>query len=295
MIRIIAIASLLIFCINFHADAQKKNPYMFDRTIKRDKRVREPWLPQNMRYARAGWFFSPGVTYTMVRFKNFYETHSEDDAFRTDVKFNPNSRFAYYLEGGRYRIFNRGFFKYVDYGLAVKRLSGRELMEGQLVDKTDNTILADYESDGKFRNDYAGAFVNLNHVHTVGSFNFIQNSIGLNLDYRWRNKYDYETTLAVPTNNVEGPNPLVFQLHYKLGWGIRVSKKLMVIPTAEVPLLNIVKFEQFKSTHNWFSSRYRPLIFTVRFLFLRDANKTECPPVYTNPDDVNKEDGQIWN
>jgi hypothetical protein len=294
MSRIVVIICLLTFCSPFLGQAQKKNPYMIDRTIKRDKRVREPWLPQNMRYARAGWFIAPGITYTMTRFDDPTETLVTDDASRIDATFKPRGRFGPYLEGGRYRIFNRGFFKYVDYGLAVKKLTGREVMEGGIYSNADNTTISEFATDGIFKETFASGFLNLNHIHTMGSFNFIQNSIGINLDYRFLQNNEITEGVRGPEYVFPGPNPLMFQLHYKLGWGIRVSKKMMVIPTVETPILNAVSFEKFKSTHGWFSSRYRPLIFSLRFLFLRDANSTECPPVFTNPHDVNPDDDHMW-
>jgi hypothetical protein len=267
---------------------------MIDRTVKRDKRVRESWLPQNMRYARAGWFIAPGVTYTFTRFEDPTETLAEDDATRIEATFKPRGRFGPYLEGGRYRIFNKGFFKYVDFGLAVKKLTGRELMDGAIYNNVNNTEISTFSTDGIFKETFASGFLNLTHIYTMGSFNFLQNSIGLNLDYRFLQRNEITDGLRSTEYVYPGPNPLMFQLHYKFGWGIRVSKKLMVIPTIETPILNIVKFEKFKSTHPWFSSRYRPVIISLRFLFLRDANNTECPPVFTNPHDVSPDDQHIW-
>lgn len=273
----------------------QKNPYMFDKTTKRDKKVREPWLPPTMRYARAGWFVSPGVTYSLDRFRDPVESLSDpDNNTRLDYTFRPRGRFGPYLEGGRYRIFNRGFFKYIDYGLAIKKLTGREIMEATLIDLGDNSTVATYTSDGKFRETSGSAFFNANHILTTTNWTFVQNSIGLNLDYRFLQRNEFEGFIPVAENYTNGPNALAFQLHYKLGFGFRTTKQLMIIPTIETPILNIVKFDQFKSTTQWFSSRYRPLIITLRFLFLRDSNKTECPPVYTNPDDFNKESGGVW-
>ena len=74
-----------------------------------------------------------------------------------------------------------------------------------------------------------------------------------------------------------------------MGYGIKISKTLFVIPTVETPLINVKKWEDGKSTYGIFDSRYRPFLFKLRFIWLKNLGKGDCPPVPTNPDDeINK-------
>ena len=48
----------------------------------------------------------------------------------------------------------------------------------------------------------------------------------------------------------------------------------------ETPIVNFLQWEKGKSTYGIFTSRYRPLILTVRFAWLKPYGKGACPPVY---------------
>ena len=53
----------------------------------------------------------------------------------------------------------------------------------------------------------------------------------------------------------------------------------------ESPFLSLKKWEQGKSTYGIFSSRYRPLIFKVKFIWLKKLGKGKCPEALTSPED----------
>ena len=65
----------------------------------------------------------------------------------------------------------------------------------------------------------------------------------------------------------------------------KFKKKFFIIPTIESPFLTLKKWEQGKSSYGVFNSRYRPLIFKIRFIWLKTPGKGDCPPVLTNPED----------
>ncbi|MFT7155671.1 MAG: hypothetical protein ACI8Q1_000673 [Parvicella sp.] len=198
----------------------------------------------------AGWHFAPGLTYTMP-FKP-----KGDDA--PDV--NPNGRVALYAEVGRWRMFPGGgnLFNYFDYSLAYKRLSGAEKFEG---------------NKGIFKQNFLLANFNINNMIQLSDYTFIQNSLGANLDFKFLERYDNSGS---PIG--DNTDRLLFSLHYKFGFGIKVSEKLFIIPSIETPILNIKEFERGRSDYGVFSSRYRPIIFSVRFAFLSKPDRGACPP-----------------
>ena len=103
----------------------------------------------------------------------------------------------------------------------------------------------------------------------------------VNLDWRFITRQEHERNF----NEWNMPSNVVANIHYKLGVGFKLNDRIFVIPTIETPILNLYNFEKFKSTWGIFSSRYRPVIFTVRIAWLRPIGKGDCPPVYANPDD----------
>lgn len=208
-------------------------------------------LIEMSRWKNSGWHLAPGLTY-MVPFKP-----KEDDAPDVD----PNGRLSLYLEVGRWRLFPGGgnIFNYFDYSLAYKRLSGAE-------EFADNK--------GVFKQNFLLGNFNINNIIQISDYTFIQNSLGANLDWKFSEKY--ESSLSNYDKNTQS---LLFSLHYKLGFGIKATEKLFIIPTLETPILNVKQWEKARSDYGIFSSRYRPTIFTVRFAWLIKPSKNACPPV----------------
>ena len=212
-------------------------------------------------YKMGGWMFAPGLTYTPARIPKSEER---------DI--NPNGRLAVYAEVGRFQIFYEGgnFFNYFDYSLAYKRLSGSEKYN---------------DLKSVFKQNFVLANVNLNNIIQLGDYTFIQNSIGANLDYKFSEMYD-----NVNGSGNENTNNLLFSLHYKFGYGIKAKNNLFIIPSIEVPILNALEWENGKSTYGIFSSRYKPIIFSVRFAFLKKRGRNACPDNGLSPEDKKKQE-----
>lgn len=199
----------------------------------------------------SGWHFAPGLTY-MAGFKP-----KGDDA--PDV--NPGGRLAIYAEVGRYRIFPNGgnVFNYMDYSLAYKRLSGKE-------------EFADVKSIFK-QNHLLGNF-NINNIIQLTNYAFIQNSLGANLDFKF-----LENVQSSASPYQDNTGRLLLSLHYRLGFGYKATKNLFIIPTLETPILNGIEWERGRSDYGIYSSRYRPIIFSVRFAWTQKPSKNACPPI----------------
>ena len=224
-------------------------------------------------YKYGGWMLSPGLTYmypSRVKYLN--------DSTEKDDNVNPNGRIALYLEAGRYQIFYAGgrILNYMDYSLAFKRLSGAEKYTG-----------TERESKAIFKQNFLLANFNVNNIIQLTDYTFIQNSIGVNFDW----KFSDNTQIADPGSpyNFNNTGRFILSLHYKLGYGIKVTDQLFIIPTLETPILNGMKWENGKSTYGVFSSRYRPIIFSVRFAWLRIPSRRDCPPVYGPNGDADKQ------
>ena len=58
---------------------------------------------------------------------------------------------------------------------------------------------------------------------------------------------------------------------------------MILIPAIETPVFSVLPGDEGRfGALQWFSSDYRPLILSVRFLFLRARKGWECPPVKNN-------------
>ena len=227
------------------------------------------------RYKLSGWHFAPGVDYTLTRFKNTEETLIDRNDTLYNATFDPNGKFGLYLEVGRYRLFKYGrLFNYMDYSLAYKAIKGTEDFTGNMTIESTGSSLGITEGGGVFKQKYLLGNINFSNVKQLGSYSFLQNSLGLNVDFRFADKRSYEgSTFA---HNQADPSRLLAQLHYKIGFGYKLNERWFIIPTLETPILNLFQWDKFKSTDPMFSSRYRPIILTIRLAWLRKVGPGDC-------------------
>ena len=224
--------------------------------MKMYQRKNIPLIDFNGTYQLQNIYLSPGLTYMMP-----YEIPNIISNSNSEV--NAKARLAYIIEAGAYRIFEKGgnIFNYLDYGFSYKKLSGSETID---------------ESKSIFKQRFLGGSFNLNNIWQISDKKFIQTSLGSNIDFKL-----FEEATPLPNNT----DRLTIAFHLKVGYGFKVKKTLFVIPTMESPFLTLKKWEQGKSTYGIFNSRYRPLIFKVRFIWLKKLGKGKCPEALTSPED----------
>jgi hypothetical protein len=270
MIRFIALCLLLVSISNSVFSQESKRARK-QRTGRKNSEL----VDFSGRYKLSGWHFAPGVDYTLTRFKNSEETLINRNDTLYNATFDPNGKFGLYLEVGRYRLFKYGrLFNYMDYSLAYKAIKGTESYEGTLMTESTSTILATTGSDAIFKHKYLLANVNFNNIKQLGSYSFLQNSLGFNVDYRFADKRTNHDNIIGQTQ--ADPSRLLAQLHYKIGFGYKLNDRWFIIPTLETPILNLFQWDKFKSTDPMFSSRYRPIILTIRFAWLRKVGPGDC-------------------
>ncbi|GAB5539549.1 MAG: hypothetical protein Salg2KO_16520 [Salibacteraceae bacterium] len=250
-------------------------------------------LPAKPQFKPSGWLFGPGVSYMATTFVPVNKVYQKTETSQFNARLSALGRPGLYAEVGRYRMFQYSkLIKYMDYGISYKSLRGRENAEGQYVSLPGEVVSSPMEeTSGLFGYHYAEAFLNLNHVWRIGKYNFIQNSIGANAGYAFLANQSGTTVSAAANAN---PGQFITQLHYKLGYGIKMRGNWLMIPALETPILNVLPFEPPRSSLGFFASRYRPVILSVRFFFMRPANTLDCTPVRTReglkmPTDMDKQ------
>lgn len=118
---------------------------------------------------------------------------------------------------------------------------------------------------------------------------FIDQSLGINVDYALLGKNkDYENTFGI-LKPQKFYNPLVIQLHYSLGYGIRLNRAWMLIPGVSLPVLNLSQWSGWNAKMNWFSSTYWPIQGQIRLIKMFER-QPKCG-AYGDPSDVEKNKG----
>lgn len=237
-------------------------------------RRRADIIPLEGQAKRIGWFVGPGVTWTHTRLKNEEEEVFRNDSARYLATYDPSGKLGLYLEGG-VTWFTRDpvIVDYLDLGIAYKNLRGAESFESNLLRGDSSSA---YAAEGDFAERFLTLAFNANKFIQTGNYQFVQLSLGANADYRLGSSYSHSGDPVL--NRHAFPPDLIAQLHFKLGYGFKLTGRMLLIPAVETPIFSVVPEDQGFGQLQWFSSRYRPIILSVRFLFLRARNGFDCPP-----------------
>lgn len=254
-----------------------------------------PLYKWNGFYRRTGLHFTAGATYTLTRINPREETYTSSFGDTTFTQsFLPKGRLGYYVKFGAAHIFKfkRKIFQYIDYGIGVKHFGGYERYEASAM-VTDTTgsssVSIPLEGEGKFDNGYVFLDFNINNVIQISANNWIQNSLGFNLDYKiYGGERAYYTGFQ-PAQTQPFQEDLKFDIHYKLGLGIKLVNGMYLIPSVETPIFTAYGWDGGNPSIRWFNSRYQPLIVSLTFAFLFRKNPEDCPPMFEN-DGMKKSD-----
>jgi len=250
---------LVLVCIvsAFSADAQVRM---------RDKKVGDIF-PKSLKYKSTGWYAGPGVTYMYAGLspKRIKVVDNQVDTFWT-VDLEPAGKVGQSFEIGRYMVLEYSkWFKYMDYGLAYASRRGKEKWEENILAAPSSETVTLFSDETSWSTHSISGRFTLNNISEYRGKYFLQNSIGVNLDY---NVLVWDDRFRVPSigNTLTPKGKLNFQLHYKVGFGIKVKKRTLIIPTLETPIFNLLPFNTWLGDVGYFNSRYRTLIFGVRIL-----------------------------
>jgi hypothetical protein len=254
-------------------------------------RQMEPIFVQGTAYRNTGWFVAPGATWMMPYDRRQSITEyipggeANDTLFSGDYK--RGGRLGLYVEAGRHHFtLERILVHHIDYGIHFKMLRGKEAFTG--ITNAGGTM-APASFDGKFSESFAGAFFNASNIIQVKRNFWIQNSLGVNLDYRiLSNRNSSGSPYGADMNY---PTDFMGQLHYRIGFGWKPEAGMYIIPMIETPLLTAFPWDGGKSTLPYFAGRFRPIIFTLRIQWLSQAANRRCEnQPGTGPDGVSKDD-----
>ena len=244
----------LVSIISLSASAQKQMKPLYN--------LNDPGMK------RSGWYFSPGITY-MIPSKGKTEIQTEVDGVSEEL--SAAGRVGLYAEVGRNHLFDQFYFlNLLDYGIAYKKLTGKQ--ESQFICETCDV---DGQVESLFKDNFASVYVNFSNIWQISDYSFIQNGLGFNGDYRFL--LNDEITPDNPEENFpNSPSALQLQLHYKFSFGMKAEKGTFLVPSIEIPLLNIVPWDNGRSTLRYFDSGYRPIIFSLKFMFLSKRKPGDC-------------------
>lgn len=279
--------------------------------------------PQDFKdYSLNGLQFQLGGTFLMNRLNNSQnEASAIGQGFRGNYTFDPKGKIGAYAEIGMFH-FPKRFLKikisdkksivlnsYYDWGVGFKYFRGAENIGMNFIDATGNETGSAEESYNFSNGHIYGRF----SVHKNIYFKpkkrkeklnfFLDNSVGFNVDYRVLKTTD-EYNLFSITNDQQYSKPLHIQLHYGLGFGFSPRRGMFIIPGVRLPILGYQTTVPLagqsgkgdssfgKPSMYWYSSRYWPIMFNVKFMFSFVKKSKGCKTGITNDQDKETQGGR---
>lgn len=182
------------------------------------------------------------------------------------------------------------FISYIDWGIGFKMYNGTETTRIDQLDPLTNDVIATSEQTGKFSNLFASARVTVHKNFYIGKKYFIDNGFGVNVDFNFKRDeasgYTSWVNQAVPGRHYFH-QPLIAQIHYELGFGFRLSRRSMLIPSVQVPIFGINEWRKGASDFKWFDSNYYPMLVKVKWTYLFEKKVKGCAPARVNDQDKN--------
>ncbi len=261
--------------------------------------------------ANYGLQFQLGATYLMSKLKNdSYESTPAVGGFRGNYIPDPRGRLGGYAEIGMFHFPKKRsklslalgtvLVSYYDWGIGFKYFRGTEDLQRDFVDGLGTVVNSSTDPfNFEFGHIY-GRFSLHKNIHfkknrgrDKSNF-FLDNSLGINVDYRVTTKTD---PYVLATEVQQYSAPLHAQLHYGLGFGFRLKRGAYLIPGVRSPLLGFqmtnpapANTVSGRSTFgnpsfHWFSTRYWPLLIHVKYMFAFEKKQKGCPPAEINDQD----------
>jgi hypothetical protein len=163
-------------------------------------------------------------------------------------------------------------WSYFDWGLGLQMYSGTEDIRIDYLTST-NEVLKSENSKARWSNTMATARFTAHRNMYLGKKYFIDHALGINLDYRIATNtvphtFDTQTFQnGSPAEQVYS-GEIAAQIHYGLGFGVKLRRNLFLIPSVELPVFGIAEWNKGNPSTLWFSSYYWPIKARVKLIWL---------------------------
>lgn len=240
----------------------------------------------------------PTLQYTRFNKNNPVYSTTDDMGRPMDYTFDPQGKLGAFIEVGLAHFPKKRsqlsqklkfiFVSYYDWGLGFKYLGGSEKTTINYYNSLGELSFTD-EGKGEFYNGYIYGRFTLHKNINLSKRYFIDNGLGVNFDFRVLNgNQDYEG--ASIQEDQAFHKPLVAQLHYDLGFGIKLNRRSYLIPGVQMPILGLYEWRKGCAAMKWYSSNYLPVLPHIKFIYLFEKRVKGCNTPGTDEDKKRNEE-----
>lgn len=262
---------------------------MFLAQISFSQRKRPPIFPTDEPYFKNwGWYAGIGANYSLGVSGKTDASYNENTDTSFQYTFTPRGKVGMMIEGGAFYLLDNKYVSVLDAGLRFNWFNGKENFEEYQVNQTLMDTVSNQNGNQQFSMMNISLRLDASNAIQVSKYGFIQNTLGLNFDYRFYDgqKVDPENfSFPFEPFSLESQSAFQVQLHYKIAYGFRLDLMHYMIIGIDTPIFTALPWENGSPAFAFFSSEYLPLTLSVRVLFLRKSNRPDCnkpAPLDTN-------------
>ncbi len=221
-------------------------------------------------HRNSGWYIGVGPTLMLPSTGERIINDTLDSGLIQSNIYNPKAKMKWNFELGGYHIFDRGFVHFIDYGASYRTFEAVEEYQRVLnvmpePEVTDIAPLA-------LKQSMVGLNVGINRLMGINRYFFVLHNLHLNGNYR----LSRSATVSGDLSQYDRSNNLSGDISYKLGFGFRTRAGLLVA-SGSIPLVSSYDTEKLFSRKDIFHSKYHPLVFSIRYMWLRKQPNLKCP------------------
>ena len=242
------------------------------------------------KYKRHAVIFSVGAT-------NMF---SRNDRRAVVLPDNPNREY-FFTSGGKWgamgeigmlHFTKRTSWRFIkidhyDWAIGVKTFGGWE--ETRLVIRDDpNSGATGISGRGEFSLGYVTGRLAFHNLIKLSPRIQLDQALGANFDYRLFGNTPGDVSGYVPIvlpSTQTYQRDFLAQLHYEIGFRIRVINMLHITPSFQIPVISAFQWSGGRSSIQWFSTRFQPWLLKFKFMIPLKEKEGKCPATYSNPDD----------
>jgi hypothetical protein len=229
---------------------------------------------------------SAGATYSLTRSNanNTVYSFTDADGRPIDYSLDPAGRVGGFLEIGMAHFpkkrsklslaLKKVLVSYYDWGIGFKLLGGSEAVTTNYYNAVGDLSLTEVGKTD-FYNGYLYGRFSIHKNINLSKRYFIDNGLGIHVDFRILNgSQSFEGTHLPETPYFH--NPLVAQLHYGLGFGIKLSRRSFFIPGVQIPIFGLHEWRNGGAALKWLNSNYLPVQAHVKLIYLFEKKVKGC-------------------
>ena len=226
--------------------------------------MRKDVFPLSREYKKGGFYVSPQATISFGN-KETGTLNIVDTSYQYEV--TGRGKWGYGVELGWFHTFkDLVVIDFVEGSVAYRVFQGAAEHKGELF--VNDVMTNSITSDNTFKTQNLVGSVRAVEVKQLGKTSFLTMALGANFNYILSSQY--KRGESYPNSYETFLNKTSAQAHVQVGLGFKASKKLLVIPILETPIVTLYPSESLNPAFPFFKANYHPLIIGLKFMFLRE-------------------------